>query len=352
MTPSTPRTHARISPLWWFAGIIGGLLTAVAAVLFVAPQLVGLHRSLPFTQIISFRLVMLMGLGAAVVVALILVLVSRRVRALVMPTLIVLLVTSLGLGTLLLGRGYTESVPATGAPNAVRVLSWNTLGNEPGSPTIAQLVLDYDVDVVMLPETTNEMGLEIAGLLSEAGRPMWVLSSSVAPGYRAAETTLLVSAELGEYAITTDYGDTSVLASVVAVPVDGTGPTLVAAHPVAPVPAQMENWRNDLDWVAGICAGDAIVAGDFNATLDHLHGLADGETAGAVLGSCRDAALDAGSAALGTWTSGRPPALVPAIDHVMFTDRWQVTGFEVITREDRAGSDHRPVFAELTPVDS
>jgi endonuclease/exonuclease/phosphatase family metal-dependent hydrolase len=34
----------------------------------------------------------------------------------------------------------------------------------------------------------------------------------------------------------------------------------------------------------------------------------------------------------------------------MATSQWEVTGFEVITSADRAGSDHRPVFAELTPA--
>ena len=63
-----------------------------------------------------------------------------------------------------------------------------------------------------------------------------------------------------------------------------------------------------------------------------------------------DAAQAAGAASSGTWTSGRPPMLVPAIDHVMSTSQWEVTGFEVITSADRAGSDHRPVFAELSPT--
>ena len=345
-SPKSPRK--RISAGWYVAGFLIAMITAAAAILLVWPQLLGWQRELPFTQIISFRLVMLIGVGVALIAGLALILVSRQTRALFGGMTVVLLVTALSLGGLLLSRGYNASVPPTGAADAVRVLTWNTLGNEPGSPTIAQLAIDYDVDVLMLPETTEDMGMEIAGLLREAGKPMWVLSHSGAPGYRAAETTLLVSAELGEYEVTEALGDTSVLATVVAVPKNGQGPTLVAAHPVAPVPEQMSHWRDDLKWLSTVCTGDAIVAGDFNATLDHLVGLEDSSVSGAVLGGCRDAALDAGSAALGTWTSGRPPALVPAIDHVMYTPTWKVTGFEVITREDRSGSDHRPVFAELT----
>ena len=346
--PPRPSPRPRPRPAWGIAGAILALAVAAACLVLVWPQALGLHRTLPVTQLVSFRLVGALGLAGALLLVALLLLVSRRLRALLAASATVLLVATLAAGGVILVRGTAASLPPSGAPDAVRVLARNTLGNEPGSPTIARLALDYDVDVLMLPETTHDMGLEIASLLREAGRPMWVLSSNPAPGYRAAETTLLVSAELGEYEISDAYGDTAVLASVVAEPVDGQGPLLVAAHPVAPVPEQMQNWRDDLAWLAGVCAGDAIVAGDFNATLDHLAGLEAPDVAGAVLGECRDAAREAGSASLGTWTSGKPPLLVPAIDHVMHTPGWEVTGFEVITREDRAGSDHRPVFAELT----
>lgn len=325
------------------------MLVAVACLLLVWPQAVGLHRTLPFTQIVSFRTVGVLALaGTLAVVALLLA--SRHLRALLGASAAVLSVALIAAGGIVALRGVGPGLPPTGADDAVRVLAWNTLGNEPGSPTIARLAIDYDVDVLMLPETTHDMGLEIASLLREAGRPMWVLSSTPAPGYRAAETTLLVSADLGEYRVTDAYGGTAVLASVVAEPVSGEGPILVAAHPVAPVPEQMANWRSDLEWLASICTGDRIVAGDFNATLDHLAGLAAPGEAGAVVGECRDAAQSAGAASLGTWTSGKPPLLVPAIDHIMHTGGWRTTGFEVITREDRSGSDHRPVFAELSRV--
>jgi endonuclease/exonuclease/phosphatase (EEP) superfamily protein YafD len=338
----------RISPAW---GIIGGLL-AVAVLacggLLIWPQAVGLQRTLPFTQLVSFRLVGLLCLAAALVLVLILLLVSRQARALFGATAIVLTALLVAGSGIYLVRGVATVVPASNADDAIRVLSWNTLGNEPGSPTIAQLAIEHEADVVMLPETTEEMGIEIAGLMSEQGRPMWVLSNTGAPGYAAAETTLLISADLGEYELNTELGDTSALATVIAEPVDGDGPRLIAAHPIAPTPSNMDKWRSDLEWLSTVCDGNTILAGDLNATLDHLWGL--GTVDGAQLGECLDAAQQAGAASSGTWTSGRPTTLVPALDHVMATTQWEVTGFEVITSADRAGSDHRPVFAELTPA--
>ena len=89
------------------------------------------------------------------------------------------------------------------------------------------------------------------------------------------------------------------LPSLLAVPVEGTGPTIIAAHPVAPVPGEMAAWRQGLRWLADRCAGqNVILAGDLNSTLDHYTGLG---TDGGELGRCHDAAKASGDAAAGTW---------------------------------------------------
>lgn len=345
---STSKSGRELRHLGWsIAGLLLALPLALVCVVLVWPQLFSLQRSFPFTQAISFRLVGLIGLAAALLVLALLLLPSRRLRRLLVASTVVVGVAAIASAGILFSRGLGAAMEATGEEDAIRVLAWNTLGNEPGSPTIAALALEYDVDVLMLPETTNDMGLEIAGLMRDEGRPMWVLSNTGAPGYRAAETTILISADLGEYRLTEAFGDTAKLATVIAEPVSGEGPTLIATHPIAPVQSEMETWRRDLEWLSGVCHGDVIAAGDFNATLDHLHGLANSGVDGAVLGDCRDAALDAGGASVGTWPTGRPKMFGPAIDHVMYTPQWEVIGFEVIDRSELNGSDHRPVFAEL-----
>ena len=100
---------------------------------------------------------------------------------------------------------------------------------------------------------------------------------------KARTTALLISSKLGDYRRDDDHGSTTTLPSVLAVPVDGDGPTIVAAHPVAPVPGR----DGELAVRAGV-AGRAvrrhsgggrhgrqrqIMAGDFNSTLDHYAGL-------------------------------------------------------------------------------
>jgi endonuclease/exonuclease/phosphatase (EEP) superfamily protein YafD len=119
----------------------------------------------------------------------------------------------------------------------------------------------------------------------------------------------------------------------------------VAVHAVAPIRWELRNWRSDLDWLAEQCTGDdVIMAGDFNATVDHFAGRG---VDGGDLGRCADAAATGGAGGLGTWPTGVPPLLGSPIDHVMSTPSWSVAGFRVLEGFDDAGSDHRPVVATL-----
>ena len=128
-------------------------------------------------------------------------------------------------------------------------------------------------------------------------------------------------------------------------PVSGNGPIIVAAHAVAPRQEYMTQWRSDLQWLADQCATDnVILAGDFNATLDHMTGLG---VEGGTLGRCRDAASESGNGGIGTWPTDFPALLGAPIDHVMATPDWTVTGSVVMRTLDGSGSDHRPIVVQL-----
>ncbi|WP_412098034.1 endonuclease/exonuclease/phosphatase family protein [Microbacterium esteraromaticum] len=108
----------------------------------------------------------------------------------------------------------------------------------------------------------------------------------------------------------------------------------------------MDVWEEGLRWVADVCTsagGDVVVAGDFNATVDHLAGLG---TDGHLIGACDDAALEAGGAGSGTWPSDAPAWLASPIDHLLHGSSCTAEGFRVLDR-DPGGTDHRPVVAVL-----
>lgn len=326
-------------------------IVAIAAALIVAawPQLFSLEQTAGVAQVVSLR-----GLAAAVafvaVVGLTLIsLLSARMHRFTASLAVVALAFSALSLVVLATRGFGSPGFETKAESDVTVLSWNTLGDAPGASTIAELALLNDADVVTLPETTRELGFEIAQLMADANRPMWVHTVAYDEISKSRSTTILISVDLGEYDVDLSTRTTSTLPSVVAVPQDGEGPTFIAVHAVAPIRGEMANWRSDLEWLAEQCrASNVILAGDFNSTIDHYASLTDGGDF--ALGSCIDAASVTDNAAVGTWPTQLPTLLGAPIDHVMASSDWSITGMRVIKSHDGNGSDHRPILATLSPT--
>ncbi|MDF2666642.1 MAG: hypothetical protein K0R81_2492 [Microbacterium sp.] len=316
---------------------LGGAL----AVLAVWPQLVGAQRLQGVAQLIPFRGILALGFAALAVVAGVIAVLRRR-WGVAAGLAIVLAAASLGNGAVLVVRG--AGAPA--ADGELVVVAWNTYGGGASPESIARLVRETGADVVSLPETDADAAAEVVGILSRDGIRMTPATLEAAPGDDPVPTTLLVTESMGPYVLDLSAGSTPGVPSGVFRPAQGGGPTLVAAHPLPPLPLIMTDWTEGMDWVAAQCASpDVILAGDLNSTLDHLSGL--GRNGGTV-GECRDAAAEAGAAAVGTWPVRLPTALAAPIDHVLVGTAWEVRGFEVRTDFDDAGSDHRPIVATLS----
>lgn len=326
------------------------IVLAIALVLLVAiwPQLFGLQRAAGVAQLVSFRGVVLGGLLVGALALLFFAALTPARRRFAFSIALVLIAGAVLQGVVVASRGSGNLDFETASASTVTVLAWNTLGDAPGEHAVATLALDTDADVVVLAETSAPFGLAVQELMGASGRPMQAFTLSYDQISKARSTTLLIAESLGEYVVNPDQKTSSVLPSVVAVPADGSGPTIVGVHLVAPLPGELAHWNSDLDWMAGACAHDnVIIAGDFNATIDHFTGLGTGEAA---LGACVDAAVATNNAAVGTWPTSLPPLFGTPIDHVMATNNWRFTGMRVIENYDGYGSDHRPVLAQLFPA--
>lgn len=332
---------------------------ATVAVLILSwPQLFGLQNTWVVAHVVSLRGLAVVG-AAGLLLVLLLLMFFRPLRGLAGILAVIVVLYGITNVAILASRGFgpgsaqtAEAATTDAAGDTVTVLSWNTLGDVPGAAEIAKLALEQDADIITLAETTEKTGVAIAEAMSEGGRPMWVHTVAFDLISKARSTTLLISPELGEYAVSSAAGsgppgNTNVLPTVVAEPVDGDGPTVISVHAVAPIRFEMLNWRSDLDWLATQCTGENIImAGDFNATVDHMAGRST--SASAVLGDCADAAVSAGSAAVGTWPASAPSLIGAPIDHVLSTPNWQVESMRVIDSRDDSGSDHRPIVATLS----
>jgi len=356
-------------PMFKFLGALVTIAVAVGLLVLAWPQFFGFQGAFPVAQAVALRGGLVLAGVVALIVCLLLAL-ARPLRAFAGTLAVLFALFSVSNVAIIGVRGITgtEAPPASDASASdadadaggdaatgqdITVLSWNTLGDAPGSDKIARLAIDWRANVIVLPETTEATGVEVALQMRAAGLPMWVKTVAFDQISPARSTTLLISPSLGDYDTVTSNENraenTAVLPTVIATPSDGVGPTIVAAHAVSPSQPQMQNWRADLRWLARQCSSDdVIMAGDFNATIDHMAGLGTGD--GTTLGQCTDAASRAGAAGLGTWPTDVPALLGSPIDHVMAGSKWTVTGMRVVTDLDDSGSDHRPVIATLSPT--
>lgn len=317
------------------------VLGAPVALLLSWPQAVLAERLPVVAQLIAFRAVLAIALLVAAVVFGLIAVVRRR-RSVAAALAVLLIAAAAANAAVLFARGGGGATPVSASEGDLTVLAWNTLGGAASPQSIARLVIETDADIVSLPETDETAVAEVARLVALEGRTMTFDTTRGAEGDSDIPTSLLLSAELGEYRIDADAGSTPDLPSGVWEPVDGTGPRIVAAHPLPPLPGMFRQWSAGLDWVVDHCTeADVIVAGDLNATIDHF---------GSSLGGCRDTALESGAAASGTWPASAPTWLASPIDHVLVGSAWEVRQASVITTHDGAGSDHRPIVAVVSPV--
>jgi endonuclease/exonuclease/phosphatase (EEP) superfamily protein YafD len=116
--------------------------------------------------------------------------------------------------------------------------------------------------------------------------------------------------------------------------------SLVAVHLTPPYPYPSTRWRHEIARLRTLLprSGAAVVAGDFNATVDHTRYRA------LLRRGYRDAAVEAGAGYLPTYPTDRWYGPVIGIDHVLV--RGRVRARDVLTL-DQPGSDHRALLARL-----
>lgn len=333
-------------------GVLLAVLCAIVATALTWPSLLRIEQLFPVAQIIAFRSILLVGMATLTLLALLLALI-RPIRGLALALAAIAMAATVANAVIIVSRGIgTDTLPPKAA-ESIRVMTWNTAGDATSPESVAQIAVAMDADIVTLPETTIETGEQVAIAMRELGHPMWAHHEEFGvDGWDASSTTILIEPELGDYAVVESSVEgttnTSTVPSVVAMPVDGDGPIVVAAHAVAPRRHHMQDWRADLQWLADQCGADnVILAGDFNATIDHMGRLGvDGGT----LGRCRDAASATGNGSVGTWTTLLPGLLGSPIDHIMASEHWIPTGSIVLRSLDGSGSDHRPLIVQLEPA--
>ncbi len=201
---------------------------------------------------------------------------------------------------------------------------------------VVRLVRERDVDVLSLQELTPQAlrRLDAAGLR----RTMPHRSLAVGGPFGTNGSAVLSRRPLT--AIPDADGALPAQPAAVVALLGGPRVRVQAVHPPPPISGDaVRRWRAALAELPA--AGDPevadVLAGDFNATLDHRE-------LRAVLGrGYRDAAAALGAGLRPTWPAGRRLGRL-TIDHVLADERATPLGFTVHTLP---GTDHRAVVAEL-----
>ncbi|MCF2707398.1 endonuclease/exonuclease/phosphatase family protein [Arcanobacterium haemolyticum] len=344
--------------------VIWGLLALVIgafAVLTIKPDLIPALAPYtlygPLAQILALRGWLVVVCGAAAVFFLVVAGIRRSLlgRGRIALTLALVLLATSGLHAVtMLSRGITVKSAlgtdrgitqvATG-DGSITVLQYNTRGGEVTAEALANLVEENGVDVVTLPETSTASGKELQAELAARGLDFQRFDTRTpATDADYDSTVMLVSDALGEY-ISADINFEQGSLSRTAIRVTsatGAGPDFVAIHPIAPSNLDTTAWRDNIRGAYSLCEAypNAVIAGDFNSTADHEQALHMGST-------CKDALAQAGSGAVGTWTTSLPWWFGSPIDRVMAPNGYEGSDAAIV---DAGKSDHRGVIVRLTPT--
>jgi endonuclease/exonuclease/phosphatase (EEP) superfamily protein YafD len=302
-------------------------LLAAACLGWAVVRVLGLERGYPLVPLVAFTPFVAAGAAAVVLVALVLRQRAAALLAAVATLALVAVVAPRALGG--------PSAPDGAAGPRLRVLTANMQFGRGSAEALVALARRSGADVLSVQELTPELvvRLDAAGL---AGlMPARVLAAQPGGGGLGlySRVPLDPSAVIRRATNPSPVGSPQ-LAGAPSVDV-------VAVHPMPPVRTRVGRWRADLRALPPATPRGRlrILAGDFNATLDHaeLRRLLDT--------GYEDAAAQVGAGLSGTWPRGRrfPPPVT--IDHVLADERCGVRAVSVHTIP---GTDHRAVLAELT----
>lgn len=233
-----------------------------------------------------------------------------------------------------IGWHGARSAPVGSAP--LRVVSANVLLDNTRIPALASELVATGADVIVLQEVTREHVAALAASPLGAAYPHRLLDPL--PGYHG-------SAIFSRFLIASggpiDVAGSPMLEADIRLP--GGLVRLINVHTVAPIDAgNAAVWQEqfaELARIAGTETRPLILAGDFNATLDHAplrRLMAEG---------LRDAFVEGGTGFGATWP--RWDGIVPPVmrlDHVLVSSPISVVS---LTDQTSSGSDHRRLLADL-----
>lgn len=227
---------------------------------------------------------------------------------------------------------------------SLKLVEWNAAGSL-SAENAKTIFLDFDADIAVFPELGNySLSLKasdwISDTFSKAGIDIGLydifthlpIAGGIAP------VTVIVKKSFASYQPADGTSDMTLFGTVYLSSVTEGIPDIIALHTSPPLPGMMTLWSSDIDLTASLSDShaNALIAGDFNATL--RHGSLNNIT------QHYDALESISPVKRGTWPAKFPPSFRSSIDHVLLPDSCSVKSAEVKTLN---GSDHAAIFLDL-----
>lgn len=311
---------------WSRAALAGSWLVLAGLVAWTLLRGFGIDRVTPLAQLMSYT----PYVGAASVAVLAAVLFFRRWREAVVAALVVG-----AFAVFVVPRAVPASASVPDGGVRLRVMSINLLGGGAEARAVVDLVRRERPDVLSVQELAPASVADLDAL----GLARLLPYRALRPAPDVSGTGLYARHPLTGGRGLDERSTFDMARAVLRLPrreVD-----VVAVHPSPPVPgAPTGRWERDL-LLLPAAPDDGpvrVLAGDFNATLDHalLRRLLDT--------GYRDAAASTGAGLAPTWPQGRHLLPPVTIDHVLVDDRAGVRAFRT---HPVPGSDHAAVVADL-----
>ena len=311
-------------------GLRWGLAGALVA--WTVLRLLGLERGWPLVPLFAFTpWVAALALVCALIGAVL------RWRLFALATGACALLLAVPMAPRLIPNRAPDDAPGV----HLRVLSANVAGRPATAPGMRALVRRYKPDVLVIIELPPEVvrAYDVAAGIDEL-LPHQVLEPR--PGFSGTGLYSLLPLRVAPRPAGTRFA-----ISAASMAPEGAAPLeIFAIHARAPTsPEQARQWRTDLRALPPTGEGGMrILAGDFNATLDHH------ELRRLIGRGYHDAGEQAGIGLRMTWPTDKSPLPdLVAIDHVLADRRIKVASARTVPVP---GSDHRGVLADLILPDA
>lgn len=292
--------------------------------LYALARLVGVDRVTSLSSMLIPAMAIVPYVAAGVVIPLAVAALTRNWAALAVAA-----AAAVVFAALVLPRAIGGGQPHATGPR-LRILTANLRFGQAGDQDLVDLVRRTGADVLSVQEFTPAA----AGRLDAAGIERLLPYRVIDPRSGPEGSGLYSRYPLTELP---DRGRTTFATVSATLDVPGAPPVrLTAAHPPAPLGPDAARWRHDLDEIppATPYGQVGIVAGDFNASLDHL------PLRRLVGTGFRDAADATGQGLVPTFRPWPPIT----IDHVLADKR---CAFQRVKIFYQPRSDHRALFTEL-----